>query len=127
MNSREIARAVAEREQGRRRLNATTMTVSFASVAVTGALIAVLPGATHAAEKDSGTSSHQNTSSGSGTTKSSGTKSSGTNSSSSSSSSSNNSSSNSSSNTSGTSNLQSPATTPIQSNSGGGSSTSGGT
>jgi hypothetical protein len=56
MNSREIARAVAEREQGRRRLNATTMTVSFASVAVTGALIAVLPGATHATVKDSGTS-----------------------------------------------------------------------
>ena len=56
MNSREIARAVAEREQGRRRLNATTMSVSFASVAVTGALIAVLPGATHATVKDSGTS-----------------------------------------------------------------------
>jgi hypothetical protein len=52
MNSREIARAVAEREQGRRRLNAATMTVSFASVAVAGALVAVLPGTTHATVKD---------------------------------------------------------------------------
>jgi hypothetical protein len=117
MNSREIARAVAEREQGRRRLNVTTVTVSFASVAVTGALIAVLPGTAHTTERDSGTSSHQITANSSGG-------SSGTDSPSPASSSSSSNSSNSSGSSSG---LQSPSSAPSQSISGGESSTSGGT
>jgi hypothetical protein len=115
MNSREIARAVAEREQGRRRLNATTMSVSFASVAVTGALIAVLPGATHATVKDSGTSGTSSPSS-SSSAGSSSNSSTGSNSSNSNSSSSNSS-----------PNLQTPSNPPSQSFGGGGSSTSGGT
>ena len=41
---RQVARAVAEREQGRRRLNATTVTVSLASVAVAGVVAVILPG-----------------------------------------------------------------------------------
>ena len=45
-SARQLARAVAEREQGRRRLTATTVTASFASVAVAGAVLVVLPGAT---------------------------------------------------------------------------------
>jgi hypothetical protein len=45
----QVARAVAEREQGRRRLNATTTTVSLASVAVAGVVAVMLPGTSHAA------------------------------------------------------------------------------
>jgi hypothetical protein len=114
--ARQLARAVAEREQGRRRLTAATVTASFASVAVAGAVLVVLPGATHAAVKDPGTSSGKSSSSDS--TGSSGTSSAGTGSSSSSSSSSNSS--------SNSSTLQSPASSPVQSN-GSASSTSGGT
>ncbi|HTU05493.1 MAG TPA: hypothetical protein VMG13_08065, partial [Trebonia sp.] len=44
---RQMSRAIAERERGRRRLNAATATVGFASVLAAGAVAAVLPGSTH--------------------------------------------------------------------------------
>jgi hypothetical protein len=70
----QVTRAVAEREQGRRRLNATTVTVSLASVAVAGVVAATLPGASHAAvvtipgtnSSSSGTSDGSSSSSSSG-------------------------------------------------------------
>jgi hypothetical protein len=43
-----VTRAVAERERGRKRLAATTATVSFASVAAAGVVALLLPGSTHA-------------------------------------------------------------------------------
>ena len=46
---RDVSNAVAERERGRRRLNATTATVGFASVAAAGVVAISLPGSTHAA------------------------------------------------------------------------------
>lgn len=58
----QIALAVAEREQGRRRLNATTVTVGLASVAVAGVVVAVLPGASHAATQSSSSSGSSSTS-----------------------------------------------------------------
>ena len=47
--ARNVMHAVAERELGRRRLKATTVTVGFASVAAAGAVAVSLPGSTHAA------------------------------------------------------------------------------
>ena len=47
--ARQVALAVAEREQGRRRLNATTVTVTCASVVAAGVVAAMLPGSSHAA------------------------------------------------------------------------------
>ena len=44
--ARDLSRAVAERERGRRRLTAATATVSFASVVGAGVVAAVLPGST---------------------------------------------------------------------------------
>jgi hypothetical protein len=55
--ARRIARAVAEREQGRRRLNATTVTVSAVSVLAVGGVAAILPGAAHATSTSTGKSS----------------------------------------------------------------------
>ncbi|HEY6497011.1 MAG TPA: hypothetical protein VIZ43_27350, partial [Trebonia sp.] len=90
--------------RGRRRLNATTVSVSVASVAVAGVVAAILPGSTHAAATPAGSSS------GSGSSSSSGSGSS---------------SSNSSSDSGG---LQAPANPPQVSNGGGWvSATSGGT
>ena len=47
--ARRVAQAVAEREEGRRRLNATTVAVSVASVLAAGAVAVILPGTSHAA------------------------------------------------------------------------------
>jgi hypothetical protein len=52
--------AIAEREQGRARLNSTTVTVGFASVAVAAVVGFSLPGpASHATTTNSGTSGGQ--------------------------------------------------------------------
>ena len=112
-HARRVARAVAEREEGRRRLKTTTVAVSVASVVTAGVVAVVLPGTSHAAAKgtSSGSSSSGSSSSGSGSTGSSGSGSSSTNSGSSSSS-----------NQGG---FQAPANPP-QYSSGGGSVTSGG-
>lgn len=61
--NRQVAQAVAERELGRRRLNAATVGVAVASVAAAGAIIAVLPGSSHAATVPgtSGTTQNSNT------------------------------------------------------------------
>jgi hypothetical protein len=133
--ARNVMLAVAERERGRRRLNATTVTVGFASVAAAGVVAVTLPGSTHAAVTSTnnpaagtggvsggstsvtGTSSarkahaHKNTSG----SASAGSRSAGSAGSSNSSNSSGNS-----------GNLQPPASTPVQSG-GGGQVTSGGT
>ena len=63
--ARQIARAVADREQGRRRLNAATVTVAAASVAVAGVVVAVLPGSSHAAVQGNGGTSNSSPSTGS--------------------------------------------------------------
>lgn len=47
--TRRITQAVADREQGRRRLNAATVGVAVGSVALAGVVVAVLPGSSHAA------------------------------------------------------------------------------
>jgi hypothetical protein len=65
--ARQVALAVAEREQGRRRLNATTVTVTCASVVAAGVVAAMLPGSSHAAVTKTGSSSSAG-SSGSGST-----------------------------------------------------------
>ena len=104
----QVAQAVADREEGRRRLNATTVSVSFASVVVAGAVVAILPGSTHAA----GTSTGSNSSSSSSSSGNSGSSNSG-------------SSSNSSSSNQG--GFQAPANPPQVSGGGGFGSTSGGT
>ena len=114
--ARRVAQAVAEREEGRRRLNTTTVAVSVASVLAAGAVAVVLPGTSHAAV--TGTSSGS-TSSGSS---SSGSSSSGSSSTGSSDGSSSDSGSSSSSDQGG---FQAPANSP-QYSSGGGSVTSGG-
>ena len=128
--ARQMARAVADREQGRRRLNATTVGVSFASVVAAGIVVAVLPGSTHASV--TGNPAGKSTSSSSGTAK---TGSSSSNSTPSSSNSSSDSGSSNSSNPSNSSNssssgnsgtLQQPASAP-QYVGGGGGVTSGGT
>jgi hypothetical protein len=107
--ARQVAQAVADREEGRRRLNTATVSVSLASVAAAGVIIAVLPGSTHAAVTPAGS----NSSSGSSSSSNSGSGSSGG---------SNSSSSN---NQGG---IQAPANPPQVSNGGGGfGSTSGGT
>jgi hypothetical protein len=125
--ARDVSNAVAERERGRRRLNATTATVGFASVAAAGVVAVSLPGSTHAAVTHPGKSS-ASAASGSGTsntgTSNAGTSNAGTSDSGSTSSgSSSNSSNSNSSNSSG--NLQAPANNPVQSS--GGQATSGGT
>jgi hypothetical protein len=126
--ARQMARAVADREQGRRRLNATTVGVSFASVVAAGIVVAVLPGSTHASV--TGNPAGKSTSSSSGTAKTGSSSSNSTPSSSSSDSGSSNSSNpsnssnSSSSGNSGT--LQQPASAP-QYVGGGGGVTSGGT
>ena len=131
--ARDLSRAVAERERGRRRLTAATATVSFASVVGAGVVAAVLPGSTHAtvypstqsgSSASTGTGSSSSADDGSGTANvGSGSQNSGSGPSSGSSSSD---SSNSSDSQSNSSNLQAPAYTPAPS-SGGGQSTSGGT
>ena len=117
--ARDVSNAVAERERGRRRLNATTATVGFASVAAAGVVAMALPGSTHVAVTHTGKSSASSTAgtSNTGTSNagSAGSGSSGSNSSDSSNSNSSNSS----------SNLQAPANNPVQSS--GGQVTSGGT
>jgi len=122
--ARQLARAVADREQGRRRLNATTMTVSFASVVAAGVVVAVLPGSTHAST--SGTSSDKGTSSSSGATTPTPASSSGSGSSNSSDSANSSDSGNSSDSNSGS--LQQPVSPPQNSGGGsGGGAVSGGT
>jgi cellulose 1,4-beta-cellobiosidase len=122
--ARQVARAVAEREQGRRRLNATTTTVSLASVALAGVVAVVLPGSSHAATS-TGSKSSSGSSASTGSTSNSGTSSSGSDGSSSGSSSG---SSNGSSSSSSNSGLQAPSSGVQSGGSGGGfSSTSGGT
>lgn len=106
---RQVARAVAEREQGRRKLNAATMTVTVASVAAAGVVVAVLPGTSHAATKSSSSSSSSTTSSSSNAG-----------------SSSDDGSSNSSNSSSSQSGLQAPASSPQVSTGGGANVTSGG-
>lgn len=116
---RSVSRAVAERERGRRRLNAATATVGFASVVAAGAVAAVLPGSTHKTVTNSGSSSASTNTGGSSSN--SGASGNGTANSGSGS----GNSANSSNSSSGSSNLQAPAYTPVQSN-GGGQVTSGG-
>lgn len=118
--ARQVSYAVAERERGRRRLNATTATVGFASVVAAGAVAVVLPGSTHPTVSSHGSSPASTSTGGSSSGTSSGASSRGTANSGSSSSSSSNSNSSSSS-----SNLQAPANPPVQYN-GGGQATSGG-
>jgi hypothetical protein len=118
--ARRIAQAVAEREEGRRRLNTTTVAVSVASVLAAGAVAVVLPGTSHAAV--TGKSSSGSTSTGSS---SSGSSSSGSSSSSSGSSDDGSSSDSGSSSSSDSGGFQAPANSP-QYSSGGGSVTSGG-
>src|SRR5271165_2261203 len=128
--ARDLSRAVAERDRGRRRLKTATATVSFASVAVAGVVAVVLPGSTHkTATSSNSSSSGSSAASGTGSTSSgstssgSGTSNAGSsNASNSSNSGSSNSGSSNSSNSSG--NLQAPSYTPAQSG-GGGQSTSG--
>jgi len=55
--ARQVARAVAEREQGRRWLNGATATVAVSSVAAAGVIAVILPGTTHTAAKSGGSSS----------------------------------------------------------------------
>jgi len=109
-HARRVAQAVAEREEGRRRLNTTTATVSVASVLAAGVIAVVLPGTSHAAV----------------TSKGSGSTSTGSSSSSGSGSSSSDSGSSSSSSSSDSGSLQAPSNSP-QYSSGSGSVTSGGT
>lgn len=123
----DVSHAVAERERGRRRLNATTVTVSLASVAAAGAVAAGLPGSTHTTVTDTGSSpagSHAG-SAGSSSTGTAGSSSTGTAGGSGPAGSSGSSPANSSS-SSGSPNLQAPTYVPVQSN-GGGQVTSGGT
>jgi hypothetical protein len=63
--ARQVALAVAEREQGRRRLNATTVTVTCASVVAAGVVAAMLPGSSHAAVTKPGSPSSAGSSDGS--------------------------------------------------------------
>jgi hypothetical protein len=70
--ARQVARAVAEREQGRRRLNATTVTVTCASVLAAGTVAAILPGSSHAAVTKTSGSTSSGTSGTSGSSGSSG-------------------------------------------------------
>jgi hypothetical protein len=114
--ARQVAHAVAERERGRRRLNAATATVGFASVVAAGAVAAVLPGSTHAAATSPGSTRAGSSSAASGASGG-GTANSGSSSSGGSQDNSNSSNS--------SSNLQAPASVPVQSN-GGGQATSGG-
>jgi hypothetical protein len=129
---RQMARAVAEREQGKRRLSATTVGVSFASVVAAGVVLAVLPGSTHssvtgnpagktaaAKASGSGTTNTSKTSKSSNSSSDSGSSNSNSNSNSNSSNSSN------SGNSSNSSSLQQPVSQPV-SVSGGGSVSSGG-
>lgn len=122
-----VARAVAEREQGRKRLSSATAAVSVASLAAAGVVTVLLPGASHAATNTSkapaaktpvrpvspqakptarpSTSPHRSTSSGSSGSSSSSSGSSGSGSSSSSSGSS----------SSSSSQIQAPTSAPVQS------------
>jgi uncharacterized membrane protein len=117
--ARRVAQAVAEREEGRRRLNTTTVAVSVASVLAAGAVAVVLPGTSHAAVtgKSSGSTSTGSSSSGSS--------SSGSSSSSPGSSDGGSSADSGSSSSSDQGGFQAPANSP-QYSSGGGSVTSGG-
>jgi hypothetical protein len=55
--ARRVAGTPAAREQGRRRLNAATATVTVASVAAVAGVIAILPGTSHASTGHSSGSS----------------------------------------------------------------------
>src|SRR5580693_5434904 len=115
--ARHLSRAVAERERGRRRLNATTATVGVASLLAAGAVAAALPGSTHKTTSSSGSTSTGTSSSGTGASSGGSANSgSGASTGSSSNSPSPSNSSGSSNSSSSSNNLQAPVNQPVQSN-----------